>query len=352
MHELNEDDREVILLRYFENRQHADIGEQFGLSENAARMRVERALERLRAEFNRRGVTTTAVALSTAVSANAVSVAPAGLAATLSTAALAGATLTTAATATTVKTIAMTTLQKTLITATVAVLAGAGFYEARQASTFRTQVEAMRQQQTPLTEQIAQLTRARDDASRQFAALRDENERLNRDTAELLKLRGEVTRLRSDSHELAQLKAGSQSPQVAQSLPTTIPQTKFPKASWAFVGYASPESSLRSWAYAMSKGDTKAIMASLAPEQLKEYEKLLAGKSDSELAAEVSRLSAEAAEELGKVNGYRIIKTEATADAAVIRVAIDGGPFGEVGGMEIRMRKIGNEWKVVSPVFY
>jgi len=78
----------------------------------------------------------------------------------------------------------------------------------------------------------------------------------------------------------------------------------------------------------------------------------LAGKSDSELAAEVSRLSAEAVEELGKVNGYRIIKTEATDGAAVIQVAIDGGPFGEVGGMEIRMRKIGNEWKVVSPVFY
>jgi RNA polymerase sigma factor (sigma-70 family) len=70
MHELNEADREVILLRYFENRQHAEIGEQFGLSENAARMRVERALEKLRTVLSRRGVTNT-VALSAALSANA-----------------------------------------------------------------------------------------------------------------------------------------------------------------------------------------------------------------------------------------------------------------------------------------
>src|SRR5580765_1408747 len=37
MHELDERDREVILLRYFENRKHADIGERLGLTENGAR---------------------------------------------------------------------------------------------------------------------------------------------------------------------------------------------------------------------------------------------------------------------------------------------------------------------------
>ena len=110
MLELNETDREAVLLRYFDNRQHAEIADRLGLSENAARMRVERALEKLHALISRRGVSTTA-ALSAVISAHAVQIAPAGLAATLSTAALAGTTAATAATATAIKTIAMTTLQ-------------------------------------------------------------------------------------------------------------------------------------------------------------------------------------------------------------------------------------------------
>ena len=40
MHELKETDREAILLRYFENRQFAEVGVKLGLNENAARMRV------------------------------------------------------------------------------------------------------------------------------------------------------------------------------------------------------------------------------------------------------------------------------------------------------------------------
>lgn len=203
MLELNETDREAVLLRYFNNRPHAEIAERLGLSENAARTRVERAVEKLHTLLSSRGVSTTA-ALSVVISANAVQLAPAGLAITVSsTAALAGTSLATATTATAVKTLAMTTLQKTLITATIAAAVGTGIYEARQASTLRTQVQTLRLQQAPVAEQNQQLIRERDDAARQLAALRDENERLNRNTTELLRLRGEVARLRSNSQELA-----------------------------------------------------------------------------------------------------------------------------------------------------
>ncbi|MBP9903710.1 MAG: hypothetical protein KBH45_19830, partial [Verrucomicrobia bacterium] len=166
-------------------------------------------LERLRTQLTSRGVTTTAVALSTVLAANAVPLAPVGLAATLSTAALAGTTLAATATATAVKTIAMTTLQKTLIAATLAVAVGTGVYEARQASKLRTEVQAFKQMQVPLANQNEHLTRERDEATRQLAALRDDNERLNRNTAELLKLRGEVARLRSDSRELREIKTSA-----------------------------------------------------------------------------------------------------------------------------------------------
>jgi RNA polymerase sigma factor (sigma-70 family) len=91
MHELREADREAILLRFFENRQHGDIGARLGVSENTARMRIERALAKLRAHLVRRGLTTTTGALSAAISANAVQLAPAGLAATVTSGSLAGA---------------------------------------------------------------------------------------------------------------------------------------------------------------------------------------------------------------------------------------------------------------------
>src|SRR5437762_7752980 len=56
MLELNETDREAVLLRYFDNRPHAEIAGRLGLSENAARMRVDRALEKLRTLLARRGL--------------------------------------------------------------------------------------------------------------------------------------------------------------------------------------------------------------------------------------------------------------------------------------------------------
>jgi ABC-type Fe3+-hydroxamate transport system substrate-binding protein len=73
------------------------------------------------------------------------------------------------------------------------VAVGTGIYEARQTSRLRNQVQTVQQQQS---EQIQQLSRERDDATNQLATLRNENERLNRNTAELLKLRGEVGVLR------------------------------------------------------------------------------------------------------------------------------------------------------------
>ena len=90
MHQLQETDREAILLRYFENQPFAEIGARCGLNENAARMRVDRALEKLRGLLATRGVTT-AAALASVISAHAVQVAPVSLAATLTTTSLAGA---------------------------------------------------------------------------------------------------------------------------------------------------------------------------------------------------------------------------------------------------------------------
>ncbi|HVV01247.1 MAG TPA: sigma-70 family RNA polymerase sigma factor, partial [Verrucomicrobiae bacterium] len=77
MHKLKASDRDVILMRFFENRQLADIGENLGVSEDAARKRVNRALEKLRALLFKTGVTS--ASLAAALSANAIQVAPPSL---------------------------------------------------------------------------------------------------------------------------------------------------------------------------------------------------------------------------------------------------------------------------------
>jgi len=87
--ELKEDDRLAVLLRFFENRSYAEIGAQLDVTENTARMRVERALDRLQIALRKRGVSSTAGALGATLAAQATCTVPAGLAAGISTTALA-----------------------------------------------------------------------------------------------------------------------------------------------------------------------------------------------------------------------------------------------------------------------
>jgi hypothetical protein len=141
--ELGEADRTAILLRFFEQQDFRAVGRALGSNEDAARMRVTRALDKLHTLLTHRGATLSLAALGTALATETVTAAPAGLAGAITAAALAGTTLATTATVTATKAIAMTTLQKTLVTATVAVLAGAGIYEAQQAANARADVQAV-----------------------------------------------------------------------------------------------------------------------------------------------------------------------------------------------------------------
>lgn len=198
MHELNEADREVILLRYFENWQHADIGEQLGLGEDAARKRIERALEKLRTILSRRGVTTT-VALSAALSANAVQAAPVGLAVTISAAATA-ATLTTATVATHT-TMHWLNIKSVAAIVTAAIAAGTGTHLVQQRESNR-----LRSENQDLTVQQEKLTGEREAALSAAIASNSELERLRKERSELLRLRGEVGMLRRQTNDLEKLR--------------------------------------------------------------------------------------------------------------------------------------------------
>ena len=194
---LDDTDRTAVLLRYFENKPLSEVGAALGTSDDTAQKRVSRAVDKLRDFFAQRGVTVGASGLILAVTANAVQAAPTGLALTISAAAaLAGTTLVTSATVTTTQAIAMTTLQKTLVVTVLAVAGATGIYEAQQAADLRAQVHALQQQQAPLTEQIQQVERQRDQSASRFATAQREIEQLKLEAADIHRLRGEVSALR------------------------------------------------------------------------------------------------------------------------------------------------------------
>jgi len=91
MSHLNARDRNAVMLRFFEHQPFHAVGHTLGMSEDGARKRVERALEKLRSFFGRRGISVTAALLAETLNTQAVTAAPAGMAAAMAATSLAGA---------------------------------------------------------------------------------------------------------------------------------------------------------------------------------------------------------------------------------------------------------------------
>jgi len=204
--QLEPEDREILLLRYFQNQDFRTVGAALGISDDTAQKRASRAVEHLRELFARQGVSASAGGLGLIISANAIQAAPLELATQISTAALAS----TAATATTItlsQTIAMTTLQKIVITTTIAALAGVGFYENRQAARLREQNQMLQQQQSATASQLQRLQREHDDATNRISQLASELAAAQKRPEEVLKLRGQVGQLRQQAKAVGETSA-------------------------------------------------------------------------------------------------------------------------------------------------
>ena len=87
--ELPERDRVAVGLRFFEGRTFAEVGAKLAASEDAVRVRVDRALEKMRRSLARRGVASTTAALSAALAQGSGVAAPTGFAASVAGSALA-----------------------------------------------------------------------------------------------------------------------------------------------------------------------------------------------------------------------------------------------------------------------
>jgi RNA polymerase sigma factor (sigma-70 family) len=95
---LSAKDREAILIRYFQDKSHREAAQLLGVSEDAAKVRVSRAVEKLRLIFAARGIAVPSVVLFAAFAAHGAQAAPAGLTAAIASAAAAKGTVGTTST--------------------------------------------------------------------------------------------------------------------------------------------------------------------------------------------------------------------------------------------------------------
>jgi RNA polymerase sigma factor (sigma-70 family) len=263
MHALDDTDRSAVLLRYFENKSLREVGVTLGTSDDAAQKRVSRAVERLREFFVKRGVTVGASGLVVVISANAIQAAPVGLAVTISTTvALAATTIGTTATTIASKAIAMTPLQKALIAAALAAAVGTGIYEARQASTLRSQVQTLQEQQVPFAE-LDQLRAEKERVANGVQADADELKQLRNERDELLRLRGQVGVLRQQLAEARQRVAerGADTNDLAKRW--AVGEIK-PKGEWQDAGLGSPLAAVETFWWAAANKNTQKMKHCIA----------------------------------------------------------------------------------------
>src|SRR6185503_13699668 len=80
---LDAGERNAVLLRIFEERNHREVGAALGITEEAAKKRVQRGLEKLRSRLAREGVVISTAALGTTLLAHGAPPVASNLAATI-----------------------------------------------------------------------------------------------------------------------------------------------------------------------------------------------------------------------------------------------------------------------------
>ena len=216
MQGLGTSDRDAVVLRYFEGRNLRNVGAALGISEEAARKRVTRALEKLRSFFARRGVTLSATALAALLAENVVVAAPAGMAGAVSAAALTSAVAGTGSSLTLLKLIVMTKIKIGIVGAiVVAAVVTPLVLQHQSRAKLRQADESARQQAAELANAQAEKDRLASLAAQAGSAQTQSNE--------LLRLRARAAALGSGSNELPKLRKENRRLQATQDRPSVEP---------------------------------------------------------------------------------------------------------------------------------
>jgi TolA-binding protein len=175
-------------------------------------------------------------------------------------------------------------------------------------------------------------------------------ERLRADASEVHKLRNEINQLRANAKELDKLKAENQqlrrgggvSP-AANAGPgqnAATPGNFIPKENWSFSGYANPENTLQSIAWAMREGDLQTVLSSVTPEEQTRMKGEWGNKSDTEISANVRQ-------GVEKVQSIQVLESKnVSADEVVLTIYAVGG---EDHVQRIVMQRSGSDWKLAGP---
>lgn len=216
--ELPDRDREAIVLRYLDGQPFARVGASLGTSEDAARMRVERAVEKLRGVLGRRGLTSTAAALAIALGQHGLVAAPVGLAGSIGAAVLStvGGVAAVATGGAAVAPVATVAAVSTPMTGILGIMSSsklawglAGLVAMGSAGvTLRLSTEARRSgaRVASLEADLAGLRAAEAEARAAQARDAARLEEARREREQLLALRGEVGPLREAARELEKLR--------------------------------------------------------------------------------------------------------------------------------------------------
>jgi len=197
---------------------------------------------------------------------------------------------------------------------------------------------------TPLAQQVKQM-------SAQNRGLTDLEGKPNKSrpqpdeqSLELLRLRGQVGVLRDQCKELEKVRSDNHAAHgMLDSKRTNSVATAdyWPRDSWSFTGYGSPDAALQSSLWAANNGDLKALLASTTGDLRKMVEADLAGKSPEEA-------SIKAMDEVINFKSVRVLNRETQGDdSAVLTVAIEDKR--ETQTVKMLMKKVGNEWKISGP---
>jgi RNA polymerase sigma factor (sigma-70 family) len=264
--QLPPEDRDALLLRFFEKKTAREIGERLGLNHEAAQKRMGRALERLRAIFAARGLTVSAGTLATAISTQAVQAAPVTLATTVAAACSAAATASVLNT-TILSFMATTKLKTAALSLLTAGLTTTVLLQSRSNAHLRSELEGRR------FEPIATRETAPD--------LSAELEALRRDRSELLRLRAEITALRQQARETA----ANQKQTATAERPPSKPHPDFVYSeNWNYAGTDTPRRAFESFLSVLKGGDREQIASMIHwdvgwRENVTEEEKALVNKS-------------------------------------------------------------------------
>lgn len=345
INELDETDRTVILLRFYEQRDFPAVGRAIGRSEDAARMRVNRALEKLQGLLHQRGITTTATALAVALPLHAVQAAPVGLAAAIASTALAG--MTGGGTVTLLKIITMTKLKLGLISAlVVAALATDVAVQHHTNSRLRQQNEALAAQLARLNE----LAAANQQLSNLLAQARSRATLLQDQLTHQAKPSAGATPNPGAGTETA---ANSAAPAASKLLATVLDSPTValtPSSQWVNAGRATPDASLETFHWALAQHDTNAFAQALAwdPAAQAKAEELFNaapeavrqkfGSIDGVVYALLSRLP--------PMSGYAVVSENTSGDSGTL-VEQHEYEDGRVRQNQVNLHHFDDGWRVV-----